>query len=227
MIRRAWQTRWWQPSRSVRNRNLIQGDRAAVEVASRRRAPRSSGWTRRTTSDNDMEASGNSAAKAGAPPSHSSSRSWGEYMHRPRLAASAARRNGINRPPRSFPASNECTHTSGSPPTGSFTGRASTRQTTDAAPGPGNSSTRIATVFVVAAWATRLATAVSWLTGNRSPKPRPTHCSSDLPSVLAIAALRLRIAPSKVKRAEGAALRRSSSEASICGSLTHAKQPLQ
>nr|WP_267972095.1 hypothetical protein [Streptomyces glomeratus] len=35
--------------------------------------------------------------------------------------------------------------------------------------------------------------------------------------------MRLRIAPSRVKRAEGAALRRSSSEASICGSLTHNK----
>ncbi len=64
----------------------------------------------------------------------------------------------------------------------------------------GNSSTRIATVFVVAAWATRLLTAVSWLAGNRSPKPRPTHCSTDLPSVLAIAALRLRISSARVEK---------------------------
>jgi hypothetical protein len=52
----------------------------------------------------------------------------------PRWWAAVASWNWISRPPRSCRASNECTRTSRSPLEGSLTGRASTRQTTDAVP---------------------------------------------------------------------------------------------
>ncbi|MET8299065.1 reverse transcriptase domain-containing protein, partial [Streptomyces sp. NPDC005180] len=89
--------------------------------------------------------------------------------HRPRSAAVAASRNGINRLARSFRASRACTQTSRSSLAGSFTCRASIKQATGSPPCPGKSSTRIATVFVLAAWAMRLSADIRWLAGHRSP----------------------------------------------------------
>jgi hypothetical protein len=197
---------WCQPSCWLRYRNLTQEDWAEAELRSCRKASRSSGCTAEITLERDAMGSGKAAARAGAPPSHSSWCAWGEYSHRPRSAAVVAIRNGISRLARSFRASSACTQTSCSSPAGSFTDRASIKQATDAPPRPGNSSTRIATDFVLAAWTTRLSAEIRWLAGHRSPKSCPRHCSAGLPSTVAIAALRPLMTPSSVKRAAGSAL---------------------
>lgn len=73
-------------------------------------------------------------------------------MHKPRLADLADSRNGISRLPRSLRTFSGCTHTSCSPPVGAI-GRASMRETRDALPGLGSSSTCIDSRCLLA-WAT-------------------------------------------------------------------------
>lgn len=167
-----------------------------------------------------MVGSGTSATRVGRPPSHSNWSPSGAYIHRPSPAAAVASRNGISRLARSFRASRARTQTAAcrrrGPPT--------------VAPRGGRQRIRRC--------ARETATPASrphppWRHGPpalgrhpltlrpQSPKSRSRHCSAGRPSAVAVAALRPRMAPSSVSRADGQARRRSSSEASICGSLRH------